>query len=126
MAERDVPRGAEQAGCAGHVEKGLVDRDALDQGGEVAEHLHDLISQALILPEVPGHEAQAGTEPAGGATGHSRSDTESPGFVGGGQHDTPSDGQRTATERWVQELFHRGVKGVEVGVEDRRAAGCLH
>ena len=43
----------EQVDRSGDFEKRFVDRDPLDEGRVVAEHLDDLIAEALVFAEVP-------------------------------------------------------------------------
>ena len=104
---------------SGDVEERFVDRDSLDDRGEVPEHFHDLISEALVLAEMASREAQPGAEPFRSPGRHSRSDTESLGLVGSGEHDAASYRHGLAAERWIEKLLDRRVEGVEIGVQDR-------
>ena len=48
----------EQVFRAGHVGKGLVDGDPLDERGEIPHHLDGRIPQALIFLEMAADERQ--------------------------------------------------------------------
>ena len=106
--------------AAGDVGEGLVDRDALDQRGEVAEDGDRGVAEPLVVAEVPADEDEVGTELPRRASGHAAADPEGLRLVGGGEDDAAADGDRPAAEARVHELLDGSVEGVEVGVEDRR------
>ena len=58
-------RRPEEVDRPGDVEERLVDRDPLDEGSEVVEHLHHRVAEALVLLEVATGEREAGAELAG-------------------------------------------------------------
>src|SRR5262249_23657643 len=117
---RDVRRSAKQTFTTSDISKCLVDREPLDEGGEVAQNSDCRVPQALIFPKIPADEVQLWTQLARPPCGHSAPNPESLCLVGGGQHDPAADGNRSAAQRGVEELFQRCVKGGEVCGQDRR------
>ena len=122
----DGRRRAEQVRRAGDVEERFVDRDALDQGSEVAQHVDDLIAQALVLAEVAADEPQRGAQRAGLSPGHATADAERLRLVGGGQHDAAADRDRPPAQARIEQLLDRGVERVEVGMQHRRLPDQHH
>ncbi len=118
IVARDRLGRAEQVRAAGDVGEGLVDRDALDQRGEVAEHVNRRVAEALVLLEVTADEDQLRAELARAPAGHAAADAEGLGLVGRGEHHAAADRDRLAAERGVEELLDGGVEGVEIGMED--------
>ena len=116
---------AEQVHRSGHVEERFVDRDALDQRGEVAEHCHHLIRQPLVLGEVAVHEHQVGAQLLGPPPRHAALHAEPLRLVRRGQHHAASDRDRAAAQRRIEQLLDRCVERIEVGMQDRRAGGHL-
>ena len=98
----DLGRRAEEMRAAGDVGEGLVDRDALDQRGEVAEDGDRGVAEPLVVAEVPADEDEVGTELPRRASGHAAADPEGLGLVGGGEDDAAADGDRPAAEARVQ------------------------
>ena len=125
----DLDRRAEQAGGAGHVEEGLVERQGLDQRGHVAEPGHDPAADLLIEPVIAGQEQGVGAELPGPGRWHGRPDAEDPGLVGGrGHHPSitgPADDHRAPLELGPSLQLDRDVEGVHVDVEDGRLAPGL-
>ena len=110
----------------GHVEEGLVDRDALDQRSEVLEHSHDHVPQSLVLAEVAADENQPRAQSLGPPSGHAGVHPEPTRLIGGSENHALTDGHRPAPQRGVQELLGRGIEGIEIGMEDRGTAGPVH
>ena len=115
---RDVGRRAEQMGAARHIGEGLVDGNALDQGGEIVEHLDGGVAQPLVVLEVAADEDELRTEFTRPPARHAAAHAEGLGFVGGRQHDAATDGDGLAAQGRVEQLLDRGVESVEVGMED--------
>ena len=107
-------------GAARDVGKGLVDGNALDEGREVIEHGNGGIAQPLVLLEVATDENQLRAEFARLAAGHAATDAERLGFVRSCKHDAATDRDGLAAQRGVEQLLDRGIKCIEVSVED----GC--
>lgn len=114
----DLGRRAKQMRASGDVGKGLVDRDALDQRREIAEHGDRGIAQPLVLPEMAVDKDQLRTEFACPPSRHAAAHAERPGLVGGGEHDAAADRDRLAAQRRVEQLLDRCIKGVEIRVEN--------
>ncbi len=111
---------AEQVHRSGDVEERFVDRDALDQRREVAEHGHHLIGQPLVLREVAVRRTdRSGHSCLRPPARHPALHAEPLGLVRGGQHDTAADGDRPAAQRRIEQLLDGRVERVEVGVQDR-------
>ena len=111
---------AEEVNRPRHIEEGLVDRHPLDQRSEVVEHVDDQVAQALILGEVSTDEDQVGAQPLGPPTGHRPVHAERPRLVRGGQYHTATDGDRPPLQARIEQLFHRGIERIEIGMQD----GC--
>ena len=101
-----------------HIEEGFVDRDPLDHGREIPQDLDHLVTEALVLAKMAGHEHEARAQLTGAPTRHAGRDPERPGLVGSGEHYAAADGDGPPSEGGVEQLLDRGIKGVEVGVED--------
>jgi hypothetical protein len=110
---------AKQALTPSDVGKCLVDREPLDERCEVAEDLHDRVPQPSIFPEVPADKMQLRAHFARPSRRHSAPHPESLGLIGCGEHDPAADGDGSAAQGWVKELFDRCIERVEVGVQDR-------
>ena len=111
---------------AGHVEERLVDRDPLDERREVAQHVDDLITEALVLAEVAADEPEARAQLPGEPARHPGSNAERLGLVRRGEDDATADGDRHRAEAGVDELLHRRVERVEIGVKDRGPRAQRH
>ena len=117
---RDLRRRAEQMRAAGDVGEGLVDRDALDQRREVAEHADRGVAEPLVLLEMPADEDQLRAKLARPPARHAAVHAEGLRLVGRGEHHPAADGDRLAAQRRVEQLLDRGVEGVEIGMQDGR------
>jgi hypothetical protein len=106
--------------AAGDVGKRLVDRDALDQRREVAEHANRRVAQPLVLLEMPAGEDQPGAELFRPPSRHAAMHAERLRFVGGREHHAAAYRDRLAPQRRVQQLLDRRVEGVEIGMQDCR------
>ena len=113
----------EQVHRPGDVEERLVDRDALHERREVAEHCHHPIGEPLVLGEVPVDEHQVGAQSLGPPSGHAALHAESLRLVRRGQHHATADGDRSPAQRRIEQLLDRRVEGIEVGVQDRGTGG---
>ena len=52
----NLDRRPKKVRAAGHIGKRLIDRDPLDQRGEIAEHGNRRIAEPLIFLEMPADE----------------------------------------------------------------------
>ena len=110
----------------GDVGERLVDGDALDQRGEVAEHRDRRVAEPLVLVEMAADEDQLRAELARPPPRHAAAHAERPRLVGGREHHAAADRDRLAAQRRVEQLLDRRIEGVEVGMEDRRGPGHVH
>src|SRR5512142_655366 len=100
------------------VGEGLVDGDALDVRGEVTQDSDRGVTEPLVIAEVSGDENEARTELPRAPSRHAASYAEGPRFVRSREHDSAADRNRPAAEARVKQLLDRGIKSVEVRVED--------
>jgi hypothetical protein len=70
--------------------------------GELVEHRHHQVGQALVLPNVTTDDAQPRAQLPGPSGGHPAAHSEALGLVGGGQHHPAADGDGQAAQRWVE------------------------
>ena len=85
-------------GAARDVGKGLVDRDPLDEGREVADHLDGGIAQPLVVREMTIDEDELRTQLARLPSRHAAADPEGFGLVRRGQYDPAADSDRLAAQ----------------------------
>ena len=108
----------EQMRAARNVGKGLVDGDAFDERCEIADHVDGGVAQPLVFPKMSADEDELRTQLARLPARHAAAHAESPGFVGSGKHDSAADGNGLAAQRRVKQLLYRGIKGVQVRMQD--------
>src|ERR1700716_2838072 len=106
-----------------HAQKGLVERDRLDQRRPLGEELHDRVGRLFVSLTVAGDEDRVGAEPTGGLERHGGMHTEGARLVRGRGHDTAvarsaADDERLAAVLGVIALLDRRVEGVEIAVQD--------
>jgi hypothetical protein len=121
LAQRgcDLVRRSEQVDSAGYVEEGFIYRDPLNQWREVMEHRHDFVAKFLVSAKVTANEEEIAAELTGPPTRHARPDSEAPGLIGRRQHDATAHSDRTVSQRRIQQLLDRRIKGVQVRMKDR-------
>src|SRR6187200_2759219 len=105
-----------RASC--NVGEGLVDRNPLDGRREIAQDSDGGVAEALVFVEVSADKHEVGTELPRAPSRHAAAYAEGPRFVGGREHDAAADRNRSAAQARVEQLFDRGIKGVEVRVEN--------
>ena len=115
---RNLGRRTEQVRAARDIGERFVDRDALDQRGEIAQHVDGGIAQPLVLGEMAADEDEVRTELARPPSRHPAAHPEGLRLIGGGQHDSAADRDRLAAQRRVKQLLDRGIEGVQVRMED--------
>ena len=88
----------------GHVEKGLVQPDGLDQRGDVGQDPVELPADLGVAAVTTGQEHGLRAELAGPHRRHGRTHPEHPGLVGARGHHAPgagpADDDRQAGQRW--------------------------
>ena len=107
--------------AARDVGKGLVDRNPLDEGGEIADQRNRGVAQPLVLPKVAADKPELWTECARLPSRHPAADAEGFGFIRSGKHNSTAHRDRFAAQRRVEQLFYRGIESIEVRMED---GGC--
>ena len=104
------------------IQKGLVQRQRLDQIRIFAEDGADLLRNGLVDLETRRNEDQIGAQPSGDGRRKRRMHAVGAGFVAGRSHHAPrsvvSHGDRTSPQRRVVALLHRGKEGVHVDMYD--------
>jgi hypothetical protein len=108
--------------AARHISKRFVDRNPLDERCEITHHLDGCVAQALVILEMAADKSELRAKLARLPSCHAAADAERPGFVGSGEHDPATDGDGSSAQGRVEQLFDRGIKGVQVRMEDR----CFH
>ena len=103
------------------IGESLIDRDSLNERRKIIEHLDGGIAQPLVVVEMTTDKDQLRTEFTRASSRHSAADSERPCFVRSGKHDPAADGDRLAAQGRVEQLFDRGIEGVQVRMED---GGC--
>ena len=121
---RNFDWGTKEMDRALDIGKGLVDRDPLDERCEITQHLDRGVAQPLVVLEMAADKSELRTEFARPPSRHPAANPERLGFIRGGQHHAPTNGDRPAAQRRVEQLLDRGVEGIQIRVEDR--GYCLH
>jgi hypothetical protein len=105
--------------CAtGHIRKGFVDRDTLDERCVVSDDFDRGVAQPLVLAEMAVYENELRAEPARISSRHAALYTECLGFIGSRKNDSAADCDRISSQGWVEQLLHGRIEGVEVCMED--------
>src|SRR6186713_2758734 len=105
----------------GNVGEGFVDGNALDGRREIAQDCDGGIAEPLVFVEMSADKHEVGTQLPCAPSRHAASYAEGPRFVRGRENDAAADRNRLAAQARVKQLFDRGVKSVEVRVEN---GGC--
>jgi hypothetical protein len=117
---RDVAGRAAQPAEPADLEERLVDRDALDERGGVAEDLEDRLAGRRVGGHPGRHHDRLWTERPGLPDPHRGADAEGFGLVAGGQHDTHAHEHRAIAQCGVVALLDRRVERIQIGVQDGR------
>src|SRR5438046_411278 len=75
-------------------------------------------AQPCVFPKISAGDEGLRTRLARLPARHAAAHAESPGFVGSGKHDSAADGNGLAAQRRVKQLLYRGIKGVQVRMQD--------
>ena len=89
------------------------------------EDSHDVVAELLVTTEVAADEKKIATELPGPPSGHAAADAVASRFIGSCQHHAAAYGDWPVPQRRVQQLFNRGIEGIEIGMQDRRLPCCL-
>ena len=100
-----------------HVEEGLVDGDRFDQRRGVVEDLEHRLAGRRIGLHPGWHHHRLRAQLPGLPAAHRGPHAVRLRLVAGGQHHPGADDHRPAAQPRVVALFHRGVEGVQVGVQ---------
>jgi hypothetical protein len=117
---RDDRGGAKQMLGPGHVGESLVDRDALDQRRVVVEDADRGVAEARIVLVVAGNEDELRAKLLRLPAGHAAAHAEGLGLVRCREYHAAADRDRLAAQMRIEELLHRGIEGIEIGMQDRR------
>src|SRR5262245_12862953 len=85
------------------------------------KHVNGRIAKPLVVLEMTTDEDQLRTKLARPTPRHAAADSECFGLVRRGQHNSAANGNGFAAQRWIEQLLHRCIEGIEVGVKNR---GC--
>ena len=118
----DVDRRARNTTQATDIQKGLVDREALDQRRRLFEHVEDRSARRGVGRESRLDHDGLRTGLTGPETAHRRPHPERLGLVTGRQHHTATDDHRPPAQLRVVPLLDGGEERVEVGMQDRCAS----
>ncbi len=110
------------------VEESLVERERLDERGDLAKDREDLARGLTVLAEVGTHDDELRTQPHGPRHRQRRPHPESSRFVARRRDDAaafraPADGNRPSAQRRVVPLLDRRVERVHVHVKDLAERG---
>ena len=110
---------------AGKIEKGLVDRDRLDQRRQLLHQRADLLADADIFLHVRPNHGGVRAEVERLVHRHGRADAVDAGDVAAGRDDaafSPADDHRLVGKARVVALLDRGVEGVAIDMGDGKRA----
>ena len=113
--------------AAGQIEKGLVDRQRLDERRQALHPLANLAADARVFGHVRLDDDRLRTQRKRPCRRHRRADAEGAGDVAAGGDDAAApaaaDDDRLVGEGRVVALLDRGVEGVAVDMGDRQVVG---
>ncbi len=119
----DLLRRARDAPHSPHVEKRLVDRQALDPRRGVVEDLEHRPARLGVGRHPRADHGRLRAQPAGLGAAHRGAHAARLGLVAGREHHPAPDDHRAAAQARVVALLDRRVEGIEVGVKDGRVTG---
>src|SRR5262252_2442738 len=119
---------AVQGAARRDVEEGLVDRQGLDERGEISEEAHDVAGNGGVLVHVHAQVDAFRAQTIRAADGHGGVDPETAGFIGGGRDHTAAarvsaDDDGAAPDLGAVALLDRRVERVHVHVDDGPGGG---
>jgi len=87
-------------------------------GREIVEHRNDRIAEPLVFVEMAADKDELLAQLARAEARHAARDPEGFGFVGSCEHNPATNGDRLSSQRRVEQLLDRGIKGVQVRMEN--------
>jgi hypothetical protein len=106
-------------GAARNVGKGLIDGNSLNEGRKIINYLDGRIAQPLVVLEMAANKNELRAELARPSAWHTPADPVGPGFVRSGEHDSATDSDRLAAQRWIEQLLDRSIERIQVRMKDR-------
>ena len=92
-------------GAARNVGEGLIDGNPLNEGRKIINYLDDRIAQPLVILEMAANKNELRAELARPSAWHAPADPVGPGFVRSSEHDSATDSDRLAAQRWIEQLL---------------------
>src|SRR5215469_8118532 len=106
-------------GAARNVGEGLIDGDPLNEWRKIINYLDGRIAQPLVVLEMAANKNELRAELARPSTWHTPADPIGPGFVRSSEHDSATDSDRPAAQRWIEQLLDRSIERIQVRMKDR-------
>ena len=126
-AARDLGAAAEQRGARGDIQERLIERQALHQRGDLAEHAEHQRRDFLVALHARTHAHRVGAQAQRLAHRHGGAHAKAAHFVAGRGHDAaaaaPADDHRQAGERGIVVLLDGRVERVHVDMQHRACHG---
>jgi hypothetical protein len=106
-------------GAARNVGEGLIDGNPLNEGRKIINYLDGRIAQPLVVLEMAANKNELRAELARPSAWHTPADPVGPGFVRSSEHDSATDSDRLAAQRWIEQLLNRSIERIQVRMKDR-------
>jgi hypothetical protein len=106
-------------GAARNVGEGLIDGNPLNEGRKIINYLDGRIAQPLVVLEMAANKNELRAEIACPSAWHTPADPVGPGFVRSSEHDSATDSDRLAAQRWIEQLLNRSIERIQVRMKDR-------
>ena len=122
-AQRPGGTAAMQAFGAGQVEKGLVDRDGLHQGGNVPHHFADIAADTSVFCHVGFDDNRIGAGAQSLEHRHRGMDTVLPRHITGGHHDAAflaADEHGLVPEGRIVAFLDTCIEGIAIDMGNRQ------
>src|SRR6516165_5490894 len=82
-------------------------------------HLDGRIAQPLVVLEMAANKNELRAQLARPSAWHTPADPVGPGFVRSSEHDSATDSDRLAAQRWIEQLLDRSIERIQVRMKDR-------
>src|SRR5246127_2253354 len=106
-------------GAARNVRDRLNRGNPLNEGRKITNYLDDRIAQPLVILEMAANKNELRAELARPSAWHAPADPVGPGFVRSSEHDSATDSDRLAAQRWIEQLLDRSIERIQVRMKDR-------